>query len=193
MKSLSQFITEKQNFLINSKINSAVKSSKSNKILYIPKSWNELYEAIKNLLDKGETNLNCIDTSNITDMSYLFKELNKRYEITEIDVSEWDVSKVENMYCMFQYCDKFYGNELNNWNTSRVKNMESMFEGCHSFNCNLSNWDVTKVNDMTEMFKDCKNFEGKGLENWNINNFKYMKRMFDGCHKLKNIPSWYKG
>ena len=53
MKSLTQFITEKQNFLINSKINSAVKSSKSNKILYIPKSWNELYEAIKNLLDKG--------------------------------------------------------------------------------------------------------------------------------------------
>ena len=216
MKSLTQFITEKQNFLINSKINSTVKSSKSNKILYTPKSWNELYEAIKNLLDKGETNLNCIDTSNINDMSYLFREVNKRYDITGIDVSGWDVSNVENMIEMFCNCNKF-DCDISNWNTSNNKDMTRMFSGCHNFNCDLSNWDISNVEDMIETFKNCENFDcdlsnwdvsnvedaycmfykcekfkGKGLENWNVDNVQYMKNMFINCKSFKNKPSWYK-
>ena len=68
MISLKSYITEKQNFLINAKLKNNVNS----KIEYSPKSKDELIDIIGNLFAKGITDLNCIDTSNITDMSALF-------------------------------------------------------------------------------------------------------------------------
>jgi len=44
------------------------------------------------------------------------------------DISQWDVSNVTNMCCMF--------------NNSK-------------FNRNISQWDVSKVNDKRDMFKEC--------------------------------------
>ena len=38
----------------------------------------------------------------------------------------WDVSKVTNMYYMFQDAKKFNG-DLSSWNVSSVRNMEGMF------------------------------------------------------------------
>ena len=54
------------------------------------------------MLDKKETNLNCIDTSDITDMSHLFDmSSNKiiKYSLQNIyfDISDWDVSNVKDM------------------------------------------------------------------------------------------------
>ena len=42
---------------------------------YKPETRRELVKTIKDLLDKGETNLNCIDVSNIHDMSWLFSSI----------------------------------------------------------------------------------------------------------------------
>ena len=70
MKHLTQFIAEKQNFLVNNKLNKSY-SSKT-EILYTPKTKLELTEIIKKLINSGETNLNCIDVSKIDDMKSLF-------------------------------------------------------------------------------------------------------------------------
>ena len=82
----------------------------------------ELIENIKKLLDKEETNFNCIDTSAITDMSNLFRSLDIS---TTIDISYWDVSNVECMTCMF-YKSKF-GGDISKWDVGNVKNMEGIF------------------------------------------------------------------
>ena len=130
----------------------------------LPKNKKELISNIKELIRKGVTDLNCIDTSKITDMSYLFTgELGK---IDNINISNWDVSN--------------------------VTNMKQMFAGYKTFNCDLSNWDVSNVKDMSFMFNGCKEFEGKGLENWDVSNVNYMNYIFDGCTSLKNTPRWYK-
>ena len=47
MKSLTQFITEEQNFLINSKINSTVKSSKSNVDVISYETFNLILDRLK--------------------------------------------------------------------------------------------------------------------------------------------------
>lgn len=53
------------------------------------------------LIDR-DANLNWIDTSKVTDMSYLFNSSSMNFNI-----SEWDVSNVEKMDAMFAYTYKF--------------------------------------------------------------------------------------
>ena len=187
MKHLAQFITEKQNFLVNKKID-----KKYNTTRYFPQTKEELQDIIKQLLDSGETNLNCIDISNnITNMTYLFGPIDN-IENANFDVSEWDVSNVTDMSYMFHDCKNF-DCDLSSWDVSNVTDMQYMFKNCYKLKGNgLDNWDVSNVKNMNRMFKDCKNFEGNGLENWNVKNVKTMSSMFYGCNKLKNIPSWYK-
>ena len=206
MKHLNQFITE---YIIKKKLDKAIDSEYK----YHPQTKDELIKNIKELLYKGETDLNCIDTSDIIDMSFLF--LNINVIIDNIDVSNWNVSNVTNMEGLFNNCKKF-NCDLSKWDVSNVKDMSYMFYNCGNFDCDLSNWDVSNVTNMYTMFEGCSKFKGKGLENWdvskvesisymffdcinfdcdlsnwNVNNVKNMKRMFYNCN-LKNTPKWYK-
>lgn len=119
---------------------------------YHPKTKDELREIIFNRMKKegNKCDLNDIDVSNITDMSYLFSNLDengmhisrniisgrriRKNNISEFngDISEWDVSKVEDMSYMFYYAKSFKG-DISKWNVSNVKQMTYMFYGAHSF------------------------------------------------------------
>ena len=96
MKSLTHYIQEK--LVINS-LQEKLVIKKSNKYYnYFPETREELKEIIeKRIKEEGnEVDLNDIDTSKITDMSYLFA-----YTNFNGDISAWDVSKVTNMHGMF--------------------------------------------------------------------------------------------
>ena len=160
MKNLKNYITE---YIVKKKLDKPIDSE--NHYDYFPKTKEELAANIKELFDKGETNLNCIDTSAITDMSYLFGTFNNIKNIN-FNVSNWDVSNVENM--------------------------NYMFKECGIFDCELSNWNVGKVKHMQHMFHSCYEFKGKGLEKWNVTNLKSMKQIFYNCTLIENKPSWYK-
>ena len=67
MKQLNQFITE---YIVKKKLDKPIYSE--DHYDYFPETTDELIKVIRMLLDKGETNFNCIDTSKITDMSGLF-------------------------------------------------------------------------------------------------------------------------
>ena len=116
---------------------------------YHPKTYNELKELVDKLIKErgNDADLNDIDTSEITDMSYMFT-----YSSFDGDISQWDVSNVKNMQEMF-YNSKFTGEngDISNWDVSNVNNMKYMF--CYSeFNVDISNWDVSNVKDMSFMF-----------------------------------------
>ena len=189
----------KTNNKINNKTNYTVQ----------PKNKNELSDIITNAFKNKQYDLNFIDTSKITDMSWLFEHI-----VYDFDISNWDVSNVINMYGMLYKC-KTLNCDLSNWDVSNVKDMSNMFVECYNFNTDLSNWNVSNVTNMESMFFDCYKFTGKGLENWdvsnvtdmshmfngcenfdcdlskwNISNMKYYGSMFKGCNKLV-IPSWY--
>ena len=138
MKSLTHYIQEKL----------VIKKSKYN---YFPQSKKKLQDIIdKRIEQKGNNvDLNDIDVSNITDMSYLFYGTDFNG-----DVSNWDVSNVKDMHCMFCDCD-YFNKDISNWDVSNVTNMHSMFWKCKKFNQDLSNWDVSNVKDKKFMFFHC--------------------------------------
>ena len=128
-----------------------------------PQTRKELVNEIKIRLDRGQTNLNDIDTSKITDMSNLFYHVFQHRAIKNIDVSLWD--------------------------TSNVTTMSYMFFGCSIFNCDISNWDVSKVNNMTYMFYGCYLFN-QNLDKWNVGKGVNVREMFESSGVVY-LPIWY--
>ena len=211
MKQLNQFINE---YIIKKKLDKPIDSEDHYE--YYPETKKELIKNIVEVFNSGKTNLNCIDTSKITDMSNLFDSSNYNKSLDNIDISKWnvsnvkymqfmfdgyenfncdlsnwDVSKVENMKGIFSWCKNF-NCDLSKWDVSNVTNMDFMFDNCNKFDCDLSKWNVSNVLNMISMFANCISFKGKGLENWNVSKVKHMHYMFNGCTALINTPSWYK-
>lgn len=139
--SLSQYITERLKITSNSKSATVT-----------PKSRDELRSLIeKELEHQGpDADLNFIDTSEITDMSYLFEDCN----IRNIKIDEWDVSNVTDMRGMFVW-RKDFNCDLSRWDVSNVTNMTDMFNTCKEFNCDLSGWDVSNVVKHFSVFFNC--------------------------------------
>ena len=71
------------------------------------------------------------------------------------DLSNWDVSNVENMRGMFAY-SKFTGEngDISGWNVSKVRDMTGMFSYA-AFDRDISDWDVSRVENIKEMFFEC--------------------------------------
>ena len=77
------------------------------------------------------------------------------------DLSKLNVSKVEYMSRMFQYCTNMSYINMSTWNTSNVTNMSYMFQGCESLiELNFSNWDMSNVYDSYNYFiSNCYSLE----------------------------------
>ena len=93
MKSSAHYIQEKL----------TIKKKSNNSYKYFPKTRKELQDIIlQRIKDEGnEVDLNDIDVSNVTDMSYLFA-----YTNFNVDISKWDVSNVIDMKEMFFWVQK---------------------------------------------------------------------------------------
>ena len=155
--------------------------------------------------------LECFDTKNVKNMSYMFSVLDK---ITNLNLSAFDTSSVTTMKGMFSHCESLTNLNLNNFNTSNVSNMVGMFSSCFQLtNLNistfntikvtdfnsmfyqcifLSNLDVTHFNtqnttDMSAMFYDCKHIVTLDLNNFDTSKVLYMEFMFSGCDNLTNL------
>ena len=117
---------------------------------YHPKTIAELTILLGDLLEErgNNANLNDIDTSQITDMSYLFYHNN-----FDGDISKWDVSNVKNM--SFMFCrSKFTGKngDISRWDVSNVKDMGGMFYKSNFNEDIMSKWDIKYNCDIRNMF-----------------------------------------
>ena len=180
---------------------------------YFPKTNDELCKLVRYLIkERGpDADLNDIDTSEITDMSEVFRGT----DVRRINISAWDVSNVTKTYRMFSSCLKleeidlstwdtsklryanymFFGDSnfnanLENWNLSSLFNASYMFFNCKKFNCNVSKWDVRSVVHMDGMFSECNKFNGNP-GTWDVSNCMYFENMFYGNKALRcNFNNW---
>jgi len=174
---------------INTYINEKLRLTTKVQYTCHPKNKRELQNIIKaRIKDEGnECDLNDIDVSKITDMSYLFDTVNiKIFENFNGDISMWDVSNVTSMYCMFWGCEHF-NCDISKWNVSNVIDMYGTFNNCKEFNCDLSMWDVSNANDMSCMFSGCEKFDCD-LSKWTVSKVDDMTWAFKNC---PTTPTWY--
>ena len=93
-------------------------------------------------------------SSKLTSCGSMFKGCS---EITEIDLSSFDSSLVENINNMFENCKSLKSIKFGNFQTSKVENMKYVFKDCESLNSvDLSSFDTSRVVDFLQMFYNCK-------------------------------------
>ena len=114
------------------------------------KDINNCYKMFYNCSDINEINLSNFDSSKVINMEGMFGLC--RY-LESIDLSNFDISKVTNMRIMFYRCDHLNSINLSSFNTSNVRNMEGMFYECSSLgSIDLSNFDTSYVTNMGSCF-----------------------------------------
>lgn len=136
-------------------------------------------------INSKEVSFKGSNTSNVTDMSYMFIGCSG---LTSLDVSSFDTSKVTDMGYMFGYCYGLTSLDVSNFKTSNVTNMRGMFGTCANLtSLTLSNFDTTNVTDMNEMFVYCSGLTSLDLSNFDTSKVTDMGNMFEGCASLKTI------
>lgn len=135
------------------------------------RSLNNMFNGCTSITDDALSGINNWDTSNVTDMQYIFKDCN-------------DAS--------------FVKPGISYWNTNSLNDMNSMFYGASNFNENISTkydisndliaWDVSGANDKQLVFLNASAFNNGDLSgqsnsplNWNIGQANNLQQMFSGA------------
>lgn len=88
--------------------------------------------------------------------------------ITSLDLSKLDTSKVTDMSDMFYACRGLTNLNVSSFNTSNVTNMSGMFSTCYGLtNLDLSNFDTNAVQNYSYMFLNDYNTQVYIGDNWN--------------------------
>ncbi|KAL7539593.1 LOW QUALITY PROTEIN: hypothetical protein ACHAXR_011431 [Thalassiosira sp. AJA248-18] len=152
-------------------------------------------------------------TSEVDDMQLLF--VGKR-DFNE-DISDWDTSKVTNLYETFSYASSFtvsvlfyfmrydmliastYLNIMRSaslfihhkeWNVGKVKKMYGLFNGAKKFNSDISAWDTSSLEDMQWMFYGATKFSGD-ISNWNVSSVTNMWEVFSSATSFNSdLSGW---
>ena len=126
-----------------------------------------------------------LDTSNVTNMSYMFNECES---LTSLDLSSINTSNVTNMVSMFDSCASLTSLDLSSFDTSNVTNMRWMFATCFNLtSLDISNFNTSKVINMEYIFSGCTALTSLNLSNWDVSNVTNMNYMFDACSSLKDV------
>ena len=139
----------------------------------------------QNLKNILELDLSNFDTSKVTDMGYMFAEM---HNLTSLDISNFDTSKVTNMRAMFDAMRNLTTLNLSNFDTSKVTNMRAMFNDMRNLTTlNLSNFDTSKVTDMRYMFAVTPNLTTLDLSNFDTSQVTDMNAMLYSMHNLTTL------
>ena len=132
-----------------------------------------------------DINFGDMDTSNVTNMGWMFY---KCESLTSIDVTGFDTSNVTNMGWMFNNCRSLTSIDLSGFDTSNVEDMERMFYNCESLtSIDVTGFDTSNVRDMNSMFNSCTSLTSIDVTGFDTSNVKYMDNMFNNCTSLTSI------
>ncbi|WP_298640170.1 BspA family leucine-rich repeat surface protein [uncultured Prevotella sp.] len=130
-------------------------------------------------------NISYLNTSEMTDMSYMFYRCEK---LQSLDLSNFNAAMVTDMRYMFYDCSNLQSINLSNFNAEKVTNMSNMFSDCPKLqSLDLSSFNTEMVETMRAMFSDCPKLQSLDLSNFNTEKVTDMSYMFNNCSKLQSI------
>lgn len=170
------------------------------------------YKDVINNSDATTANLNHISPLIVSDISYLFANLNKLQsidvstlntsqatnmrslfsdcsELQTLDLSNFDVSNVTDISYMFNNCKKLTSINLSNWNTQNVKHLYYLFATCLKLvRIDVNHFNTSKVEgSIAGAFYQCRSAEEIHIEDWDVSNCTNAYRLFHECWKLKTM------
>lgn len=129
----------------------------------------------------------------ISQMYSYYKKYRTRPDLIKLDLSTWNTSNVTNMSAMFRECEGLQNLDLSNFDTSNVTSMKYIFYQCRSLSkLNISSFDTSNVRSMCGMFCRCNNLKKLDLSHFNIQNVEDMRWVFYECTSLRylNLYKW---
>lgn len=134
--------------------------------------------------------LSDLDTSKVTAMNHMF---NGCSNLTSLNVSGWDTSKVTAMNDMFTSCSKLTSLDVSGWDTSMVDVMNGMFYGCSSLtSLDVSHFNTSKITRTDGMFYKCSGLTSLDLSGWDTSSVTNTYNMFADCSSLTylDVSNW---
>ena len=136
------------------------------------------YDQVKLKTISGISNLN---TSEVTDMSYMFAFCSS---LTSLDVSNFNTSDVTDMSFMFSGCSSLTSLDLSSFNTSKVTNMRWMFREDKEMTTIYvgDQWSTSKLSAIAGdyMFDGCTSLIGENGTEFDSNHTDKEYARFDG-------------
>ena len=131
--------------------------------------------------------LSNFDTSNVTNMGYMFNKCKKLKEIK--GMNHFNTANLKSTFAMFQICTELEHVDLSNFDTSNITNMSFMFNQCNRIKeiKGINQFITNKVKTFEAMFQGCYDLEYLDLSNFDTSNVTNMEFMFNKCNKLKYL------
>ncbi len=184
-------------------------------VMYAPEDSSSLmngYSGGMSISTLTSMDLSNLDTSNVTDMSYMFcgnqkltsltfgsfdtskvtsmySMFNSLEAMTTLDVSKLDTRNVTDMGMMFYDCQKLTSLSFGeNFSTAKVTNFGSMFGCCYVLpSVDVSGFDTSKATSINGMFYQMQKVTSLDLSSFDTSSVTSMSNMFWGCSKLVTI------
>ena len=139
----------------------------------------------KNLSNLSYIDASKLDTSKVENMYSMFS---RARGLTNLDLSKWDTSKVTNMGGMFLSASGLTKLDIGNWNTGKVTNMGGMFSGASGLTkLDIGNWNTGKVTEMDWMFSSARGLTNLDIGKWDTSKVTSMVAMFEEARGLTNL------
>ena len=156
---------------VESMINMGAHSSELIEVLSLgDMDWKDLSYAFA--LNYNLTNVSFGDTSQVTNMSFIFYGAINATP----DTSGWDTRQVTDMSHMFRGA-VYATPDTSGWDTRQVTDMSYLFSGAINATPDTSGWDTRQVTDMSFMFNEATLANPK-TETWDTSQVTRMNYMF---------------
>ena len=159
---------------------------------YAPVNSSYLFEGNGDIWDnfpKNLSNLSYIDASKLdtSKVENMYSMFSRARGLENLDLSKWDTSKVKNMAGMFSEARGLENLDLSKWNTSKVTNMGAMFSDTRLTNLDIGGWDTSQVKNMGSMFSEASRLTNLDIGGWDTSQVKNMSNMFRVVRGLTNL------
>ena len=132
-----------------------------------------------------EMDLSNFDFSKVTNMSSMFRKCSN---LEKIIFGNIDTSSVVNMKCLFYNCSSLLSVDVSNFDTSLVTTIEGMFYMCSNLaSIDVTNFNTTRVRSLRILFYKCLKLETINLSNFDTSSVTNMEAMFYLCSNLLSI------